>query len=170
MNLRFKQPIFILGQRGAALITSLIIVLIVSVLGVAISKQVISLRKSSTAHYDQTLSFANAESGLGEAEAFIVDNVYSAALSTYSTTAFTSDNWWQNGASWASATVVTQGGNAIAGNPTYMIEDMGTTQKLTTSGGGGNNYKRHFFRITAKANGKGDAVSYMQSYYAIIDY
>lgn len=155
-----------LGQRGAALITSLIIVLIVSVLGVAISKQVISLRKSSSSHYDQTLSFANAESGLGEAEAVIAENAYSAARSTYSTTAFADDNWWQ-GDNWASGAVVTQNSIAISGNPTFMVEDMGTVQELTPSGG--NNYKRRFFRITTKANGQGDAISYMQSYYAIMD-
>lgn len=155
-------------QRGAALITSLIIVLVISILGVAIGKQVISLQKSSSSHYDQTLSFINTESAREEAEATIIKLAYSAALPTYARTAFTNENWWQNEENWASGAVVTKNNAAITGTPTFIIEDMGAQQVLGMHAE--NQLKRRFLRITAKADGKGDAVSYTQSYYAIMDY
>lgn len=159
--------IFKVQQRGAALITSLIILIVISILGVAIGKQVISLRKNSSSHYDQTLSFANAESGLWEAEAVIAESAYaSVALSTYTEEAFASDTWWQTGANWVSASVVTQDNTNIPGDPSYLIEDMGIPNDgLDMSNP--NQLKRRILRVTASADGMGEATSFMQSYYAI---
>lgn len=159
--------IFKVQQRGAALITSLIILVVISTLGIAIGKQVISLRKNSSSHYDQTISFANAESAFWEAEAVIAENAYtSVALATYVEVANANNTWWHNDDNWVSASVVTQNGTAIQGEPTYMIEDMGVGFDGGNMGEA-NKRKRRILKITAKANGMGDAVSYMQSYYAI---
>lgn len=160
-------------QAGAALITSLIIVFVIAILGVAIAKQVINMRQASSAHYDQTISFTNAESALWQGEAVIAQHAYSSAISTYTRSAFVDtngnvdNNWWHQDSNWQSATEVTHNGASIPGSPVYIIEDMGIEQVLAMDNS--NRPKRRFLRITAKASGKGEAVSYMQSNYAIME-
>ncbi|MCG6202382.1 pilus assembly PilX family protein [Psychromonas antarctica] len=150
-------------QRGAALITSLVIVLVISVLGISIARQVITQRKVSSSNYDQIVTFADAESGLQEGETVVEENksdlptLY--ALSGVKQAAFVSSDWWKTSGHWASAAEATNGGISLHGGPKYMIEDMGLDSSNS----------RRIFRITATATGAGGAETFLQSHYAILE-
>ena len=156
-------------QTGAALITSLLIVLVVSILGVAASQQITSLRKVTAVNYDNTLSFNNAESALAEAYGVLDENKYAPDdLAIYTSgTINTTNNWRHDNNNWSSGKQVS---GLTEGAPTYLIEDAGTSAGF--SGGimlDTNEFVRHFYRATAKAQGKGEAVTYLQSYYATVE-
>jgi len=155
-------------QRGAALITSLVIVLVISILGVGIARQVIAQRKVSSSQYDQIITFVNAESGMQEAEAVINENTPQSlsvnAASPLVVTINADNNWWKTTANWVSGAVATDGVNTLDGTPTYLIEDAGIEGDLDVSSTAP---KRHFFRVTAKAKGAADGESFLQSHYAI---
>lgn len=148
-------------QRGAALITALIFIIVISTLGISIAKQVINQRNVSSSHYDQIITFSNAESGIQEAEAIIEQNSASIALILglpgVTSTALAT-NWWKTDANWTSAATATDGGgNALQGNPEYIIEDMGSENG------------RHFYRVTTRATGPSGATSFLQTTYAILE-
>lgn len=151
------------NQDGAALITSLLMVLVLSILGIAVGQQVVALRNISSKNYDQTLSMNNAESGLSEAHKLFEANYLSPDL-IESITLFTTDGWWRTEANWNEATVVS---DVPEGNPSYLIEDAGLEDSLMM--GDASQIQRHFYRVTAKAKGKGDAVAFLQSYYATLE-
>jgi Tfp pilus assembly protein PilX len=151
-------------QRGAALITSLLIVLVISILGVAVGQQVIALRKVSTANYDYTLSINNAESALSEADDVINSNFLSPdVIQGLSVDLIATNNWWRNNGQWVSAAVVT---DVTEGSPAYLIENAGLDGGIQI---GTNAIQRRFYRVTAKAQGKGDTTAFLQSYYAILE-
>lgn len=160
-------------QRGAALVTSLVIVLVISILGVGIARQVIAQRKVSSSHYDQTVTFVDAESGLAEGEAVIADNAANPSLLLPSAatplvvTQFTVDTWWQNPDQWASAAVATNAGVALHGSPSYLIEDGGLEDEHDLSKKSAS--RRHYFRVTARVARAQGATSFVQSYYAIME-
>lgn len=152
------------SQKGAALITSLLIVLVISILGVAVSQQVIALRKVSTANYDYSLSINNAESALYEAGAVINNNVLSPdVLKALATEEKVASNWWRDDNEWASAAVVTE---VTEGGPAYLIEDSGIDGAIQMDR---NDPKRRLYRVTARAAGKGEATAFLQAYYATME-
>jgi type IV pilus assembly protein PilX len=148
-------------QRGAALITSLIFVLVISTLGISIAKQVINQRKMSSSHYDQMVTFSDAESGIQDGEAVI--ELYATDLATLisqpgvTSAAFATDDWWKKNSNWANAATATNGGVPLHGTPIYIIENMGVDNG------------RRFFRVTARSTGTGGANSFLQTTYAILE-
>ncbi|WP_427976697.1 pilus assembly PilX family protein [Agarivorans sp.] len=164
-------------QQGMALIMSLVMVLIVALIGVAIAQQVISGRKNSAVYQDHATSFVRATSGINEAEFVVRREAYAPAARLNPNTAnnlladqFESDNWWQNDAKWVAANklvnVTNAAGNNLQGQPRYIIEDAGVDAGLVM---GLKVPKRRFVRITARAEGEGGAVSYLQSYVAFME-
>lgn len=157
------------NQKGTALVTSLLMVLVISILGIAVGQQVISLRKVSTANYDHTLSLNNAESALAEANnffnAYIIDpdGLEMAAVNLNPTA-----HWWRTDSNWASSVAVS---NVSEGNPVYLMENAGyefdgAEDKLDPAS---KQVYRHYYRVTAKGQGKGEAVAYLQSYYMTLE-
>ncbi|MEJ6079753.1 hypothetical protein MT391_14610 [Vibrio sp. 1-Bac 57] len=153
------------GQYGAALITSLLMVLVISILGVAVSKQVIALRRVSSVNYDHISSVNNAESALSEAHKFILFNYLEPEnlKGNLVTDTTRSDNWWHQESNWQNQKIVSIG---LEGSPVYLLQDDGLDESLML---GTNAIQRRFYRVTAKAQGKGQAVAYLQSYYAILE-
>ena len=160
-------------QQGIALITALVIVFVIAILGTAIGHQVFTLGKMSTNDYDQIMSFANADSAVSEGGAIIMENAYatsSAVLTLGATGAaviaeFPNATWWTTSTNWNGAHHLTNNGTALSGDPLYIIEDVGSASSnldMSTSVA-----SRHFFRVTSKANGKGDATTFIQANYAI---
>ena len=151
-------------QRGTVLISSLLIVFVISMLGIAAALQVVSLRKVSAVNYDHILSINNAESALSEAHSIISANYLSPnVIKDLSIELKETSNWWRTDANWSAATVV----NSVSeGAPAYLIEDSGTSESLMM---GTNNIKRRFYRVTARANGKGQSLAFLQSYYAMLE-
>lgn len=160
-------------QQGAVLLTSLVIVFIIAILGTAIGHQVLLQRKMSTSHYDQTLSFINANSALAEGEAVISENAYSGtnrlsldAEDSVAVAKFTKATWWTDKDNWVSAVGLKNNNTPITGNPAYIIEDLGL---VPTPSMDNHQQKRHFYRVTAKAQGKGEASSFVQSHYVVME-
>ena len=171
------MPLSTNKQQGMALIMSLVMVVIIAMIGIAIAQQVTSGRKSSAVHQDHSMSFSRATSGVNEAEFVVRQQAYhtDALLNPDTpnnlvTPAFASDTWWQDNSNWSTANKVTvvadAGGNALAGQPSYIIEDGGVDSGLVL---GVKVPKRRFLRITSKAEGEGGAVTYLQSYVAFME-
>jgi Tfp pilus assembly protein PilX len=157
-------------QSGAALITALVVVFVIAILGTAIGLQVVSLSKNSTSNYDKTISFANADSAVAEGGATLLIDAYtSAGVPTTVVDEYISDTWWTVDSNWSSDGVeVTNSGSSIQGTPTYIIEDLGVAESsLDMAASASSLPERHFYRVTGKANGKGDASTFIQATYAI---
>lgn len=151
-------------QRGIALITALLIVLVISILGVAVGQQVVALRKVSTSNYDYTLGINNAESALLEAGDTITSNFLSPdVIKGLSIDLITTANWWRNENKWASAAVVT---GVSEGNPSFLIEDVGLDGSVMLDT---KDPKRRLYRVTARATGKGEATAFLQAHYATME-
>ncbi|WP_413692308.1 pilus assembly PilX family protein [Pseudoalteromonas sp. KJ10-2] len=139
-------------QRGTALITSLLMVVVIAILGVAVSQQVISLRKTTTANYDQTLSLNSAESTLAAAYSVMSDNFLDPpTLQALAVDINTGANWWKNDSNWSSATAISDLITAGTETPSYLIEDDGTGGLAVGTG----DLTKRFYRVTVKAQGKG---------------
>ncbi|MGJ8581161.1 MAG: pilus assembly PilX family protein [Psychromonas sp.] len=153
-------------QRGTALITSLLMVFVIAILGVAVSQQVISLRKTTTANYDQTLSLNSAESTLAAAHSVISDNFLDPpTLQSLATDINTTDKWWKDSDNWSTATSLSTSISAGTVTPSYLIEDDGTGGLAVGTG----DLTKRFYRVTVKAQGKGNSVAYLQSYYITLE-
>lgn len=153
-------------QRGTALITSLLMVVVIAILGVAVSQQVISLRKTTTANYDQTLSLNSAESTLAAAYSVMSDNFLDPpTLQALAVDINTGANWWKNDSNWSSATAISDLITAGTETPSYLIEDDGTGGLAVGTG----DLTKRFYRVTVKAQGKGNSVAYLQSYYITLE-
>ncbi|RBW46831.1 hypothetical protein DS885_06175 [Psychromonas sp. B3M02] len=153
-------------QRGTALITSLLMVVVIAILGVAVSQQVISLRKTTTANYDQTLSLNSAESTLAAAYSVMSDNFLDPpTLQALAVDINTGANWWKNDSNWSSATAISDLITAGSETPSYLIEDDGTGGLAVGTG----DLTKRFYRVTVKAQGKGNSVAYLQSYYITLE-
>jgi len=153
-------------QRGTALITSLLMVVVIAILGVAVSQQVISLRKTTTANYDQNLSLNSAESTLSAAYSVMSENFLDPpTLQALAVDINTGANWWKNSNNWSDATAISGLISAGSETPSYLIEDDGTGGLAVGTG----DLTKRFYRVTVKAQGKGNSVAYLQSYYITLE-
>ncbi|QIZ77123.1 pilus assembly PilX family protein [Ferrimonas lipolytica] len=161
-------------QHGVALISALVVVLIVAILGVSIGKQVIDSRRNSTVYYDHSNSFVRAESALFEARAIINDNHPSVSnklnpddASTIVEAEFINADWWKTDSNWnAAVALVDNSGNALDGNPEYLLEDAGLEPSLDL---GRTLPRRRFIKVSTRANGDGTAESVVQAYVAVME-
>lgn len=167
-------------QKGVALIVSLILLLVMSLLGVAAIRGVAMEERMAGQTYDRSLAFQATESALREAEALIeskpadpsaagcnVVTVGTKQLMLCSTPLATDTPRWTNSsfASWRDATTV--GSGSLAVTPQYFVEFLGTGFPCDPSDNVNNlNCKR--YRVTARSrdNTDGRASVMLQSVYA----
>ncbi|WP_111978539.1 pilus assembly PilX family protein [Algibacillus agarilyticus] len=170
-------------QRGAALFTALVAILVLAITGIAIGKQVMSAKRDSATFFDNTLSFVNAETAISNAQTTIIDNAYTkpemlkvgdadgVIMPLFVDGANKTYRWWIDEAVWTASTtkkiqVTDADGAVLSGSPTYVIEEAAIDKGLVL---GVNPPQRRLFRITAKANGLGDSETLVQAYYAIME-
>ncbi len=174
------------AQRGAALFVSLMMLLLVTLIGVAGVRMVSLEEKMAGNSYDRNLAFQAAEAALREAEKYAEDNkptpAYADAGNTCPSDLDDAINNCTTGVcptpdkdcaarweiagftGWVSAT--TSLGTLAGTAPQYFIEYLGDTFNCTDGGGTDpKNCKR--YRVTARSNpGTGRATVVLQSVYA----
>ncbi len=163
-------------QRGAALIVSLLILIVLTLIGVSAMSTSSLEEKMASNSRDLNLAFQAAESALKDAERFI-DNLASVSAFDGSVAGLyppVSENNpppdFFSGPVWEQAIVYPGTIDGVASPPRYIIELVGTMGNddinigdYSSSSGAG---EITTFRITARGTGGSDsAVVYLQSYY-----
>lgn len=176
-DMKMTNPIPHQKQRGAALIVSLMMLLVMTIIGVSSMQTNILEEKMANNNRDISLSLQSAEAAQREAEAYI-ETIVSPAAAFDGTTHWlypdNSDPDVYAEATWNTARSY-QGGDItnVTTRPKYIIELIGTIGSATTdvningygesSGSGDVNS----FRITTRGTGKSnDTVTMIQTYYA----
>ncbi|WP_018405146.1 pilus assembly PilX family protein [Marinobacter gelidimuriae] len=117
-------------QRGSALIVSLIMLLLITLVAVAGMQTTIMQERMSANLYDRELAFQAAEAALREGEALIMTG--SEPVITNSNGLYVLDHanrpQWGGGASTASAAAITYPGTlrGVVQNPQYFVEHITT--------------------------------------------
>lgn len=164
--IRHKMP-----QQGVALVISLILLVIMTLVGLA-GLRTVTLEEKMTANtYDRSLSFQSTESALREAEAIVAATVPTPVAGTTcaggvcGAPAVTDTPRWEDTAftGWQNASTVVSGSISIT--PQYIIEYMGGTYPCTP-GDSKDTLDCKRYRITARSNAGDDrAVIILQSMY-----
>lgn len=157
-------------QQGMALVVALVITLIIGIIAVAIGKTALQNQQNAAAELDSLNSYTLAQSAMNTAERVFrntvisdKERIYSDHANTISTTIDANADWWRDTSNWASNTVSVAGleGNA----PQYRIEEREfapLSADLEEKNG------RQFFRVTSRGEGKGAAVTILQSYIGVL--
>ena len=159
-------------QRGVALIVALVLLILVTLVGLAAIRGTTMQEKMSGNLYDRDVALQNAEAAATVAEARLsattADVWHDCSLASVTcdadpSTAADAANAWKTVASGTSATQYTAAGNA-AGQPQYVVENMGqwadpetnTGVNLTGSaaqyGAQGTSQTVNYYRITARSS------------------
>lgn len=180
MSLSIKRPVPH-GQRGAALVVVLILLLVMTLLGLASLRGTLMEERMSANLYDRNLAFQAAEAALREGEARLAatgrtgfpdegTGLCSANLCDQPTEAELAANYVpradRDGAHWGNATV-SVGDLAIA--PQYFIEYMGQAPswpKCDSEMPVHPSCLKHRYRITARSSAANRARVVLQSNYA----
>lgn len=172
-----KQPIFASrnSQRGVALVVVLVLLLIMTLLGLASLRGTLLEERMSANLFDRSLSFQAAEAALREAEQVL------AANPTFPTTGECSDEGlcptpvateterWRDGDfdGWHEADA--EVGTLVAAQPEYFVEFMGTApswpfcdREIPQS----SQCMKSRYRITARSSADDRAMVLLQSNYA----
>jgi type IV pilus assembly protein PilX len=162
-------------QRGAALITALLLLVVLTILGMSVMQMSRVQEKMAGNTRDINVSFESAEGALRNAEALIAKQSSRPvacpdtscpfrALSSVPDVSNQSKDWWSsNGQAFADA-----GGNPMSGvsdNPRYVIEEIAQVAPIPdpTNPQPG----RTFYQVTARSTGaSGLANTIVQSTYA----
>lgn len=167
------------AESGVALIVALIMVVIMSLLGLAGVRMIFQEEKMAGYAYDRTLTFQAAEAALREAENGIdqvkPEPATGAACSTYSsgiysvracppaTAGAATPRWLDTSfTGWANASAV--GTGSLAVTPQYFVEYLGAGFPCGLDPSAPPVCKR--YRVTARAGGNGRAQVMVQSLYA----
>jgi type IV pilus assembly protein PilX len=174
-----KQTAFnlqLLRQQGASLVVVLILLLIMTLLGLAVLRTTLLDERMSANLYDRSLSFQSAETALRDAEAAIqaaeltgsilgfdcsAAGVICPSIPVNALTGTAGCSGGQN--CWTNATTNVQTLAAGAGAPQYYIEYMGeyTNEDELAQGSSANNAQyggtggvplQHFYRITGRSH------------------
>ena len=161
-------------QRGAALIVSLIILLILSILGVQ-NLQTSTLEKKMAGNFrDKKMAFEAAEIALTEAEKWLSEQTFPPAhdnSGTYGIWNFGSANIYDS-SFWDDATAVTTNLVNLPTDPAYVIEfrslksSGASSTELGSIGNSGGNTTLYKYRITARGiGGSTNAEVLLQSHF-----
>ena len=165
-------------QRGVSLLIVLILLLIMTLLGLASMRVGLLQEKMSGSQFDRSLSFQAVEAAVREAEARIETTLTTTFPTSGSCAAGlcptpiagATDRWTlaaPPAGTWAAATTnITQNGLTVA--PDYMIEYMGRTPKDLLSSGLVSDEEIQMidiFRITARSTQANRATVLLQSNY-----
>lgn len=152
-------------HRGAALIVSLIILLVMTVIGLTAMQGTVMEEKMAGNMRDKSIAFQAAEAALRHAEAVLSGTslptfTNSNGLYTYNISTDWLDIDWSD-----STQVATYSGGTLSGvaaAPTYIIKEINTPTTGSLEGGGARVVE--FYRITARAvGGTSGAVAMVQS-------
>lgn len=173
-------------QQGVALFVSLMMLLLVTIIGLAGVRMVSLEEKMSANSYDRNLAFQAAEAALREAEHYVEDNKPIPSYTDDDNTCPTSspgpinncalgvcpkpdkdcESRWELASftGWVNATTTL---STLAGNaPQYFVEYLGSSFNCT-DGGGSDPKTCKRYRVTARSNpGAGRASVILQSVYA----
>jgi type IV pilus assembly protein PilX len=163
------------GESGSALIISLMILIVLTLLGLSAVRTTILEEKMAGNHREDNLAFQSAESALRDAEAFIESvasvNAFNDTGGLYSQA--TSDPDYFSTATWGATNSVGYSGTiaGVASQPRYIIKYVGVISAggaALNIGGYGNQQASvlHAFRITARGTGGRDTTqAILQEYY-----
>ncbi len=176
-------------HKGATLVVVLILLLIMTLLGLATLRGTIMEERMSSNMYDRSLSFQSAEIALREAESLIrsgplggigiaIDCTQGSASSNTDSCSPIPPNTYtgSSGVAWSTASA-THNGSVSAGSPQYLIQYMGvrdTTGELGIAedpnyGGSAGLVTGEYYRITGRSNdpasasGKSRALTVLQA-------
>lgn len=176
MQHRTKKKIAGVRQRGIALVISLIILVIMTLLGMSAIRLITSEERMATNSYDRNLAFQATEATLKEIETLIETEVPTPAagadcakigsIMTCGLAAASATPRWldEDFDDWEDATAI--GSGTLAITPKYFVEYLGNTFACRPGDSSDpNNCKR--YRITAQTAGTdGRASVTLQSIYA----
>ena len=158
------------SQRGAILIISLVILLVMTIIGVAAMQSTVLEEKMAGSLRDKSIAFQAAEAALRDAET----TISSGSAPTVGTAA----GWysWGNASRWrdmdwsdtgSTGTVASYSGGTldnVASDPTYIAEQMRPERSLDPT----KPLQVEYYRITAHGvGGSANAVAILQSYYKL---
>lgn len=163
-------------QRGIALVTALIFLLVVTLIGLSSVRLITQQERVAQYSYDRGLAFQAAEAALRQVEAsieaikpaptsgacvLVQDSGQEVQVCPPPTSA---QPRWTDPAftGWANGAVV--GASTLAVTPQYFAEYLGSTFPCSFTAGAAATCKR--YRITARAGGSGRAQAMVQSVYA----
>lgn len=174
--IRMGKQAYSRSQRGVSLVVVLILLLVMTLLGLAILRTTLLDERMSANLYDRSLSFQAAETALRDAEAAIQQAQLTGASIGFNCTgagvicpsvpanALTGTAGCAAGRNcWTNATTNIQTLAASAGAPQYYIEYMGqytnedelktgSSANMAQYGGTGGVALQHFYRITARSH------------------
>jgi type IV pilus assembly protein PilX len=183
-------------QRGVALYVALIILVVLTVIGIALLGNTSLQTKMAYSAAERQFAFASAESALAAGEDWLEAQITKpiadctsncsngvsiwprAGLATPRVTAaeYKDETWWANngrkyGFSYVEGVVpAAVAGQAIIGShqpPRYIIEDLGADPTGSLVVGQGVNFQTYYFQITARGFGaQSNAQTLVQSVYA----
>jgi len=163
------------GESGSALIISLLILIVLTLLGLTAVRTTTLEEKMAGNLRDSDLAFQAAESALRDAEAFVESvvstNAFNNAGGLYGSA--TADPDYFAAATWSTANSVAYSGSiaGVANQPRYIIKYLGVVPRpggALNIGGYGNQQAGalHSFRITARGTGGSDTTQVvLQDYY-----
>lgn len=172
-----KYKLRTVKQDGVSLVVVLILLLIMTLLGLASMRVGLLQERMGSSQFDRSLSFQAVEAAIREAEALIETTpvasfpTSSCAAGLCPTPIAGATNRWDlatpPAGTWATATTnITQNGLTVA--PTYMIEYMGKTPKYLAQVGLTSDEETQtvdIFRITARSTQADRATVILQSNY-----
>lgn len=146
-------------ERGATLVVSLVMLLILTLLGTTAMQSTSLEEKMAGNTRDRNVAFQAAEAALREGERVLAQPVlppfdgtggrYQPALGTGARTWETVD--WTDG---TAVTVYSEGAmSGVAGAPAYIIEEMPAVFDTTASIEAGTPLTQEYYRVTARATG-----------------
>lgn len=163
-------------QRGVALIISLILLVITTLLGLAAIRSITQEERMAGQSYSRSLAFQATESALRQAEALVEANqpvpttttcAVISGVMTCPTPAATDTPRWDDDsfASWTNLSAV--GSGALAITPQYFVEYLGNTFPCDPTDTVNNQICKRY-RITARSAARGGSTTavMLQSVYA----
>ena len=149
-------------QRGAALITALLLLVVLTILGISVMQMSRVQEKMAGSTRDINIGFETAEGALRNAEAYIriqpdrlewgPDVAYPARTDDLGDLANQNSDWWAaNGKAFKDGS----GGQmtGVADNPRYVIEQIAILSEVLDAGSDPGNPRRTFYRVTARSTG-----------------
>lgn len=160
---------YLAGQAGAALILSLILLLLMTIIGVTAAKVTTQNEKMAGNMRDRELAFQAAESALRDAEASLTVAVLASFNGSNGLYQASTPQKWEV-VDWSNASeVIAFSGTAlqdVTAQPTYIIEEMEPVLGGAGSLEAGTPQQTDYYRVTARGIGGTDtAVVLLQSIY-----
>lgn len=165
------------GQSGSALLISLVILVIMTILGISAMSNTVLEAKMANNIEQRQIAFQAAEKALRDAEAWLTTNIntefdiaanFSDSGALYHSRDYGSLSHLKDRSNWTPVTSVESLGlnNVLGNNPRYIIEYLGKVQRANPEPNGARSYQNFDFRfgafkITAMGYGADAAATYM---------